>query len=465
MVGSNVPKEWDHETDVLIVGAGTAGLPAAIAAAEAGAEVTVLESTSRCGGSGSLIIAGASFAGTEWQRKAGVEDSPDLLYKDGVDAGGDPGLWRVYADNQVDTFNWLMSIGVKPWRDDFMKPPGFRLARLHHYKGAAAMEKIEARAKELKKIEILMQHRAQRLITDTETGRVLGVRINAKNKTFNFKARKAVVLATGGFGRNREMIKEYGERYIDCIPIMPPGHQGDGLKMALDLGAATKDIGHAVVSSLPVCVDTKSDRSFFTIVLGGILVNLNGRRFYNESCPVGYYGNMTDAAIDEPEGTFFAVYDDRIRSIPVVLEAGLETCKEYKGDTLEELAKTLGIDPAAFAETVKKYNEDIESEGYDTVLGRKYLQGTVGPPPVTLDTPPYYAVKCKPSLTSFKGGIKINTRCQVVNNYGEIIPGLYAIGEVAGGLIGKDTYLGGLMWPASMTFGRLVGRNVAFEKF
>lgn len=88
MVGSMIPKEWDHETEVLVIGAGTAGLPAAITAAEAGAKVTVLEATSRCGGSGSLIIAGASFAGTEWQRKAGVEDSPDLLYKDGMDAGG-----------------------------------------------------------------------------------------------------------------------------------------------------------------------------------------------------------------------------------------------------------------------------------------------------------------------------------------------------------------------------------------
>lgn len=462
MAAASVPDKWDHDTEVLIIGAGTAGLPCAITAAESGAKVTVLELTTITGGSGSLIFAGASFAGTEWEKKGGIKDSPDLLYKDGVAAGGVPELWRVYADNQVDTFKWLLSLGIQPDRDDFVMPPGHKVERLHFYKGAAAMQRIEERAREMKNIEILFEHRARRLIRDPFTGRILGAEVEKKSKMMTFRGTKAVVLTTGGFGRNRDMIAEYGERYIDCVPAMAPGHFGDGLKMALDVGAGTKHIGHAVVTSLPVCDTTKSDRPYFAISFGGVAVNLNGRRFYDESCPKGYYGNLTDAALDEPDGQMFIVYDSRIRNHPIVLPS-VTTAKEYSADTWEELAKAAGIkDPALFAKTMEKYNEDIESEGYDTVFGRRYLQSVYGDP-VMLDAPPLYAVKSHPSLTSFKGGIKINTRCQVIDNYGDVIPGLYAVGEVTGGLVGKGTYLGGLMWPASMTFGRLVGRSAAFE--
>jgi fumarate reductase flavoprotein subunit len=461
MTKASVPDKWDHETDVLIVGAGTAGIPAGLAALEAGAKATVLELTTMTGGSGNLILAGAAFAGTEWQKKAGIEDSPQLLYKDGVEiAEGMPEIWRVYADNQIDTFNWLMSIGAPPERDELMMPPGHRVTRLHFYVGAEAMQKIEQEAKR-KNLEILFNHRALRTITDPKTGRVLGLKVKVKDKLLNFKAKRAVIIATGGFGRNREMLKEYGQRFIDCVPLMAPGHLGDGLKMGLDLGAATKDIGHSVVASLPACTETKADRATTAIFMGGILVNVHGKRFYDESCPKGYYGNLTDAAMDEPEGLFWIVYDSKTRSIPIVGDV-IGKCKEFKADTFEELAKISGTNVKGLTETVAKYNEDIESEGYDTVLGRKHLVSVHGEP-IPLDTPPYYAVKCTTSITSFKGGLKVNTRCQVQTNYDEVIPGLYAVGEVAGGLFGKGIYLGGTMWPAAMTFGRLTGRSAAFD--
>lgn len=463
MVAPNVPDKWDHETEILIIGAGTAGLPCAIVAAEAGAKVTILESMTICGGSGSLIAAGGGFAGTDWQKRKGIKDSPDILYKDGVEAGGVPELWRVYADNNLDTYKWLASLGIKPWSDELAMPPGHTVERLHWYRGAAAMKRIEERARELPNIEILLQHRARRLVRNPATGRILGAEVEKGNKTLRFRGLKAVILTTGGFGRNREMLKEYGERYVDCIPNMAPGLFGDGLKMALDVGAATKFIGHAVVGSLPVCDTTRTDKGHYVVCWGGIVVNLNGKRFYNEACTGNYYGMLYDAGIDQPEGQSIIVYDSKIRKHPVALDSA-SASKEYVADTLEELAKMVGIkDPGALAATVQKYNDDIESEGYDTVLGRRYQQSVFGEP-VTLDAPPYYGIKCHTSLTSMKGGIRINTRCQVVDNYGDVIPGLYAIGEVTGGLVGKGTYLGGLYWPASMTFGRLVGRAVAFEQ-
>ena len=110
-----IPKEWDLETDVLVIGAGTAGLPAAISVVETGARVAVLETTSIIGGSGNLITAGGAFAGTDIQKETGIEDSPEQLYKDGVEiALGVPELWRTFADNQLDTYEWLKSIGASP---------------------------------------------------------------------------------------------------------------------------------------------------------------------------------------------------------------------------------------------------------------------------------------------------------------------------------------------------------------
>ncbi|MFK5952057.1 MAG: FAD-binding protein [Desulfobacterium sp.] len=457
-----LPKEWDHETDIIIVGAGTAGLPAAMLAKAAGAEVVVLESTKSMGGSGCLIMAGGAFAGTSYQKKLGIEDSPEQLYKDGIEiAEGTPEIWRAYADNQLDTFEWLLSIGCKPSVEDkLIMPPGHRAARLHVYEGMKAMATIERAAKE-KEVDIRLGHRAKRLIYDFENDRVVGIAVQVKNKLKYFKARKGILLATGGFGRNKEMISEYGRRFVDCIPLMAPGHKGDGLKMSLDLGAATQDIGNSVVASLAACTTTHSDRGYFAVMAGGIAVNVNGERFYDESCPKGYYGHLTDAGMDQPGKVFWFIYDSLIRDVWMVAPH-VKSWKSFEGNTYEELAENAGLNAENFAACVNRYNEDIESEGSDTVLGRKFLT-MAGGELQTLSTPPYYAIKCETSITSFKGGLKLNSRFQVVNVYGEPIRGLYAAGEVAGGLFSKGAYMGGVNWASSMTNGRVAVRNLCFE--
>jgi fumarate reductase flavoprotein subunit len=460
MPGWPVPENWDHETDVLIIGGGTAGLPAGIAVVEAGSKATVLELSSICGGSGNLIGAGASFAGTSFQKNLGIEDSPDLLAKDGVEiAGGSPDLWRVYADNQVDTYNWLESIGCSPVMPFCFAPPGHRNERLHFYVGADVMSAIHKKAEE-KGVEILLNHRATRLICHEETGRVLGARVSVKGKNKNFKARKAVILATGGFGRNRDMVNEYGQRFVDCVALMPPGHQGDGLKMAMDLGGATRDIGDSVVASVPVCTTTKRNGIYMTIS-GSVAVNVHGERFCDESCKSGDYGELTDIGMDQPDGVYWLVYDSAIRQHPM-LQQHVGDFREFTADTFEDLGKASGLPPKAFVKTIEKYNEDLESEGFDTVFGRKtvtYIHGS----PQPLVQAPYYAVKCSTSISSLKGGVKVNTKSQVLTNYDDPVPGLYAAGEVAGGLFGKGVYIGGTLWPASMTFGRLAGRDAAFD--
>jgi len=439
---------------------GTAGLPAGAAAAEAGVKATILEVTRISGGSGNVVAMGASFAGTDVQKKQGIEDSPALHYRDGVEvAHGDPYLWREYTDHELDTYNWFKQMGIYPTTDKLLTLPGHNAPRLHRYLGASVMKTIEKYARD-KGAEILFEHRATRLITDPQTGRVLGAKVRVKDWTRNFKAKRAVILTTGSFGRNKEMVKEYGSRYADCIPLMAQGHLGDGLRMALDLGAATSHIGDAVVASLAVCTTTHAHRALIAVWNGAIAVNKDGKRFYNECCPKGYYGELTDAGMDQPGKVYWIVYDEKIRNAAGVDE--MKKHKEFKADTFEQLAKLARIEPKGFVTTVEKYNGDIDSEGYDTVLGRKtitFVHGT----PVKIDKPPFYAIKCETSITSFKGGVKINTQGQVVNNYGEVIPGLYAAGEVTGGLFGKGIYLGGTNWPAAMTFGRIAARNAAAE--
>lgn len=458
---AGIPKQWDRETDVIVIGAGTAGLPAGIAVKEAGAEVLVLESTRSCGGSGNLIMGGGSFAGTPLQKKLGIADSPEHLFRDGVEiAEGSPEMWRAYADHQLDTYDWLVNIGAGPAREDMViAPPGHRLPRLHIFEGMKAMAAVEKDTR-AHGVEILMGHRAMRLIYDFEQERVVGVQVQVGEKVLHFRARKGVLLTAGSFGRNKEMLAEYGKRFIDCIPLMAPGHLGDGLRMGQDLGAATKDIGNAVVASLAVCTTTKSDRLLFTTASGAIAVNVNGERFYDESCPKGYYGHLTDAGLDQPGKVFWIVYSQMILEMPFVVDQA-RSWHAFEGKTPEELAKNAGFNPENFVKTLARYNEDIESEGYDTHLGRKRC--TVGGPEIFPLEGPYYAAKCVTSITSFKGGLKVNGRFQVMNVYGEVIKGLYAAGEVTGGLFAKGAYLGGVNWSSALTFGRVAGRNAAFE--
>jgi fumarate reductase flavoprotein subunit len=457
-----IPKKWDYEADIVVVGAGTAGLPAAIEAADAGAKVVVLEILPLCAPSLGLINVGPAFAGTDVQKEAGINDSPEEYYKDGVElAKGDPETWRAFADNQLETYYWCQKIGMNIGKNLFA-PPAHRIKRGFWKKGAEMVRTLEKTAKE-KGVDIKFSHRATRLITDPMTDRVIGVKVKVKDKEEqNFKAKKAVIIATGGFGRNREMVAEYGPNFLDWLPTMAHGHLGDGLKMALDVGAATKDLGHTVCGSFAVDVESKTGVMDFVGMGGGIYVNINGKRFADESLRVKFYGLVNEEGMRQPGHIWFAIMDDRMKSTTLRAHM-LHKAKPVQGDTLEELAKKLSIDPVGLKQTVDKYNKDIETLGYDSEFDRRTLEGIEGVP-LKIDTPPFYGYKCTGATSSFKGGIKINAKAQVVNHYGEVIPSLYAAGEATGGLWGHDgTYLPNTMVSAGMTFGRIAAENAVKE--
>ena len=350
MVKASIPKKWDYEADVIIVGAGTAGLPAAVVAAEAGAKVAILELMSYCASSLALVNVGPAFAGTDVQKEQGVDDSPEQYYKDGVElAKGVPEMWRVYTDNQLDTYYWCKKIGVK--FGELFAPPAHTRKRGFFVKGSDMLRVLEKTAKE-KGVEILFLHRATRLITDPQTGRVLGLKVRAKDskEEKNFKARKAVIITTGGFGRNHEMVEEYGPEFVDWIPTMPPGHLGDGLKMALAIGAGTKDLGHAVCGSFAVDVVSKTGVMDFVGYAGGIMVNVNGQRFWDEATRKSFYGMLSEKGMEQPGGFFYVVFDDKAKN--KVRSGKLGKAKPFQGNTIEELAEKAGIDPKGLKETI-----------------------------------------------------------------------------------------------------------------
>lgn len=460
---SHIPGKWDGEADVIVVGAGTAGLPAAITAKDRGAEVIVLEAWSGSASSLALIAGGTPFAGTDLQKEAGIDDSPDKLFKEAVEiSGGFPELWRVIADRQLETYEWFKGLGAKP--AVLGQAPGHREVRGITFEGGGAnLLKILKKAAEERGIETVVRHRAERLITDQVSGRVIGVRAKHEDKDIYFRAKNAVILANGGFIRNREMVKEYGPSYIECVPVTPPTHMGDGLKMALDIGAATAGIGLAVCPSISVCTET--NHTTIMPVQGGIAVTREGKRWADENgSDVGSYNVMFRELMRQcPDGLHFVIYDSHIREEAFAKD--YLRVKEYQADTIEEVAKTVGLKPEALVETVNEYNSDIDKFGYDKKFGKREWGGSHRKEtPPKIDKPPFYAIKCKVSLSSLKGGVKINTKAQVVDNFGEVIPGFYAAGEVAGGFVGiPEAYWTGTMTLQAFVFGRIAGENAAAE--
>ena len=199
-----VPKEWDHESDVVIVGGGTGGLPAGIVIAEAGQKATILEARPQCGGSFALLGGTIALAGTDEQKEKGIDDGPEVLYEDMVNiAGADPKIARAFVDNQLDCYRMIKDTGFK--FPGLVPHPGHTRNRCLGWIGGYGpklVKLIESRARE-RGVEILLKHRAKRLILDPKTRRVIGLKVDAEGETKSFKANRAVILTTGGFGRNR----------------------------------------------------------------------------------------------------------------------------------------------------------------------------------------------------------------------------------------------------------------------
>jgi fumarate reductase flavoprotein subunit len=395
------------------------------------------------------------------QKEKGIHDSIDLYYQDQMKAGGgwnDPELVRVYTENSPDLYKWLVARGAK--FDRLIIRAGMSALRVHHADAAQVVRVVKEDC-EKKGIQFLYETPAIELLTRPD-GRVVGAITDKRGKKIYIKAKKGIVIATGGFCHNVEMMRNYGGVGLEkCIKYPPPTNTGDGLQMALNLGAKTVGMAIGTRGSTPIHPSIQSGmrEAFY----GAIAVNKNGERFGDESLDNHDFGSKIQ--IKQPDALGWYIFDQKIKAETKLKEPNLPKERDkfaIEADTIEELAQKIKVSQEKLKATIDKYNSDIDAPGFDTVFGRKNLQGAHGTL-VKIETSPYWAYESYPSILGTSGGVKLNTRCQVIDMYNRVIPNLYAAGEVTGGIFGLKV-MGGIAVTRGWIQGRIAGKNAANEK-
>lgn len=423
------------EADVVVVGAGIAGLSAAVTAAEEGAKVVLLEKMPSVGGA-SIVCGGEVLAaGTQAQADQGIEDTSEALANYWIEIGGDKvnkEILSFIAENSENTVNWLKDRGTEfrnvTYSYYYPTQNPYRNHATVNYSGADFIMPLYETAQNLG-VEIRLETPAVSLIN--ENGTIKGVVAENAGRTITVNA-KGTILATGGFGNNQELMEQYSPKIQAFGSALGAAHNGDGLIMARDAGAEIVANGGAIAGPMDLGATRYVDA-------GGIFLNVTpeGARFGNEN----EYWFKRNAALYHDHGfaTYYAITDSKLENEN--LEAAIEAGSTFKADTIEELATLIGADASVLASTVSRYNE-LCAAGEDTDFGKPAV-GPVGNREEYLqelqllnavDQGPFYAIEFKTnSVTGTFGGPKTNLDGEVIATTGETIPGLYAAGEVANG--------------------------------
>lgn len=471
------------DTDVLIVGAGISGLAAALEAGQSGARVTVVDLWSVFGGHAVLSGGVVSIVATPYQESKGIKDTPDLAYRDFIDWGEDPNKeWvRYYVSNsKQEIYDWLTPMGVT-----FVglgRNPGNSVPRVHRTKGAGLSLVVAIYRECLKypNIDFIWNHKVVGLIHEKQ--RIAGVEAqDLRTKAGRRFRAPAVVLATGGFQSNLRMVRDFWPRNLRFPDQLLIGSginaAGTGHALAQKTGATLSNMDHQWNYSTGI-VDPRypgSGRGLRVTIPGAIWVNLAGERFVNES---ESYKVTLPAVVNQKTSSYWAVFDETGRKqLGVSGTTGWDNpaevvLKKYPGlikvaDSVEQLAKTIGVPRAVLAQTVARYNAMVE-KGADEDFGRFGAAITASQQkvreahtPAKIDTPPFYAVQSFPLTRKSMGGVSADLSCRVLDRSGHPIPGLYAVGELTGfgRLNGKAGLEGTFLGPAMLT-GRVGGRTV-----
>lgn len=491
-----VAEDSTVEADVVVVGAGGAGMTAAITAAAEGKSVVVLESQSMVGGNSVRATGGMNAAKTVYQdenefgESAGVEktlktaaekyadnetitalaktvseqwaayqanptgyfDSVELMELDTMIGGkgiNDPELVETLCANSADAIDWLDEHGIT--LHNVSSFGGASVKRIHRPVNAEGktvsvgsyMIPLLQENCEKAGVKMMLDTTATEILTDAN-GAAVGVKATgASGETVTVNA-KAVVLATGGFGANLDMVVKYKPELKGFMTTNAPGIQGQGIEMAQAIGAATVDMDqiqiHPTVEANTAALITEGLRGD-----GAILINEEGKRFIDE---VGTRDVVSAAEIAQTGSYSWLVVDQAMADASSVIQGYIKKGYTVTGATYEELGKAMGVDAAAFAETMEKWNGYVEAKN-DPDFGRTSFANK-------LDTAPYYAIKVTAGVHHTMGGLKINANTEVLNEKGEVIPGLFAAGEVTGGVHGANR-LGGNAVADFTVFGRIAG--------
>ncbi|ABW17744.1 flavocytochrome c [Alkaliphilus oremlandii] len=447
--------------DVVVIGAGGAGLSAAIEIKGAGASVVVLEKMAFIGGN-TLISGGELNAPETWiQEKLGIEDSIDLYKEDtlkGGDHQADEKLVTVLANNARQAVEWLRDTVNVSFKEDYlMQFGGHSVPRAAYPQGGSGNEligKLGAKAEEMN-IPVRKQTKAEEILADKD-GKVNGVRaVDKDGNEIIFKANKGVIVATGGFGANVEMRKqynsEYDERYMETVQ---PSSTGDGIIMAQKLGAAL--VGMENIQTYPTCNPATGILSYVadTRFNGAVLINKEGNRFVEE---LERRDVISKAILAQTDGMGYLIWDTTIKNnshMDDYMEEFNQLVAQgmlIKADTIEEVAQFFDINVEQLKQTIEKYNQ-YAVNGKDEDFNRR---GEI----IGLTEAPYYLQKVTPAIHHTMGGLKIDTEARVIDNEGNPIPGLFAAGEVTGGIHGTNR-LGGNAITDIIVFGRIAAESV-----
>lgn len=447
-----------QETDVVVIGAGGAGLAAALAAAEEGAKVIVLEKMSIVGGN-TLRSGGAYNAvDPELQKPAGIEDSIDKHYEQTLQGGdnlAEPKLVRVLVEGSPKGLKWLKDHGMK-FQDKISSVVGSLWPRTHQAVDPAGSGYINTlkNACEKKGVKIHLDTKATELIKDDD-GKVAGVKAQDKDKNnLEFKARKGVVIASGGFSANVDMRSKYNPKLTKEFPTTNhPGATGDGITMGEKVNADL--VGMKYIQLIPIATKSGTIQKGVTINIDNVaFINKDGKRFINED---NRRDKLSDAILKQPEGMYFMVNDSKIvkdvNEYGEKIEELIKGKSVFKADTLKELAEQIDVPAETLEKTIDEFNKNVDAKKDE--FGRKVWKNKI-------DKAPFYATPRCPAVHHTMGGLKINEKAQVINKDDKVIPGLYAAGEVTGGIHGSNR-LGGNALPDIIVFGRIAGENIAKE--
>lgn len=445
------------DVDVVVVGGGGAGFAAAVTAKENGADVVLLEKMPQVGGN--TLISGGEMAApaNELQEKEGIEDSKELFAEDVKEAGGNPELIDVLADHATEDAYWLRDdIGVK-WLDNLMFFGGHSVKRSLIPEAHSGNELIKNYLKKCEElgIEVITDADVKEILT--EDNKVAGVKAETPDENLTVNA-KSVVLATGGFGANDEMTYENDNEIDEYVKSTnSPGATGDGIIMAEKLGADTVDMDK--IQLYPIC-DPETGRLLYVgdtrLVGGALLVNKEGNRFVEE---LGTRREISLAIKDQTDHVGYLLWDEKSNETTGTMASNPEEAKEQfekgnlvKADTIEELADHFDLDKDQLLKTVERFNENSKKEE-DPDFNLRMLGWTV-------EEGPFYMLKAAPAVHHTMGGLKINTEAEVLTKDDEVIDGLYAAGEVTGGIHGSNR-LGSAAIADITVFGRIAGKNAA----
>ena len=438
----------DTECDIVIIGAGGAGLVAATEAANKGAKVIVLEKMGVVGGNTNSATGGINASYTKEQERLGIKDSVEVFYNDTMKGGknlNDPALVRTMVDNSAAMVDWLESDIVGADLTDVGIFGGATNKRIHRPQGGGAIGAhlvplLDAAARK-QGAEVRLNNKVTDIIE--ENGKPAGVKVEAEGSSYTIKA-KAVIIATGGFGANPAMVEKYQPSLKGFITTNHKGATGDAFAWIEKFNGALTQMEqiqtHPTVVPGSGIMITEAVRGN-----GAILISRTGKRFVNE---METRDVVSAAMLKEPQGSVYLVFDQAVRESLKAIEGYAKKGLLTQADTVAELAGKLGIDAATFEQTMKTYADYVHN-GKDADFGRnpKSMERE-------LTKGPFYAVENAPAIHHTMGGIKINTKAEVQNKNGASIPGLFAAGEVTGGVHGANR-LGGNAVADICIFGKI----------